>query len=464
MKIHWLKRKGGLQLVLFFGGFACDENLLARVNIPSGCDVAMLYDYRDFDFEMPQLNYEHVSVIAWSFGVWVAEYWRDMIPENSDWTAINGSLYPVDDVRGIPQLVFEKTVENFDEAAKEKFFRRVCGGARQYEENRSLLSNRSAAALKAELEFLGKAFKSEHINDGRWETAVASSSDKIFPLENMKNAWGAAVSVADGEHLNLKAFDAAFAAADRRAGKIRAAFEKHMRDYEENAVVQREISDQLSELIEEHMPSKSVGNVLEIGCGTGFLTRALLPKIEYSHWWLNDLSEDMCRYAARHLHDNFDILAGDILSSMPDAKLDLIVSASCFQWIEDLEKLIGRIRDWSNPDSILAFSTFGESNFFQLRQLGIEGLKYYSLEETSEILKRAGYEVLHISEDRVDMVFDSPLDVLRHIKITGVNGGFAEFWTPAMAKQFSAQYEKHFNDGDSVTLTYHPVLVVAKKI
>ena len=204
--------------------------------------------------------------------------------------------------------------------------------------------------------------------------------------------------------------------------------------------------------------------VIGIGCGTGFLTRALLPKIEYSHWWLNDLSEDMCRYAARHLHDNFDILAGDILSSMPDAKLDLIVSASCFQWIEDLEKLIGRIRDWSNPDSILAFSTFGESNFFQLRQLGIEGLKYYSLEETSEILKRAGYEVLHISEDRVDMVFDSPLDVLRHIKITGVNGGFAEFWTPAMAKQFSAQYEKHFNDGDSVTLTYHPVLVVAKKI
>ena len=40
--------------------------------------------------------------------------------------ALNGTVTPVDDLKGIPQQVFEGTLEGLNEVALEKFIRRMC--------------------------------------------------------------------------------------------------------------------------------------------------------------------------------------------------------------------------------------------------------------------------------------------------------------------------------------------------
>ena len=144
MKFRWIRRANSKTLVAFFGGFACDENILSRTYIPEDCDVAAFFDYRGLETDFDFGAYKNVGVVAWSFGVWVADFLSERIGRTLVRIAINGSPYPVDAECGIPPAVFEKTVDNFGEAARVKFMRRVCGGAAEYAELEGLFARRSA--------------------------------------------------------------------------------------------------------------------------------------------------------------------------------------------------------------------------------------------------------------------------------------------------------------------------------
>ena len=59
-------------------------------------------------------------------GVWAASMvLRDMDLPICERVALNGTVTPVDDLKGIPQQVFEGTLEGLNEVALEKFIRDV---------------------------------------------------------------------------------------------------------------------------------------------------------------------------------------------------------------------------------------------------------------------------------------------------------------------------------------------------
>jgi hypothetical protein len=61
------------------------------------------------------------------------------------------------------------------------------------------------------------------------------------------------------------------------------------------------------------------------------------------------------------------------------------------------------------------------------------------------------------------MYFDSPLEVLKHIKATGVNSLHRQVWTPGRLRRFVDDYKQIFSDeNDSVKLTYHPIILICK--
>lgn len=152
MREIWLRKNGSKRLVIFFSGFASDEKLLQNFKDFGDVDFLMLCDYSSLDF--PNLpSYESVQVVAWSFGAWVANYFRDKIKNARSFTCINASPFAVDDECGIPYAIFNATCENFNEATKEKFFLRICNDRKYYQEHRKFLTDRNAESLKAELEF-----------------------------------------------------------------------------------------------------------------------------------------------------------------------------------------------------------------------------------------------------------------------------------------------------------------------
>lgn len=203
MEAKWIKCSGSSELIVFFCGWGFDERCVAALD--AGCyDVVVLYDYRSLNFSFNSLSsYDRVTVVAWSFGVWVA---AKVIADGSliadEMLAINGTLTPVSETEGIPVRIFEGTLAGLSPAAIAKFNMRICGGARQMSELREFLPLRDYIAQHEELVTLSRYFSEGCLFDqNNWSKALISSNDLIFPYANMKNHWGDKASTIDGAHL-----------------------------------------------------------------------------------------------------------------------------------------------------------------------------------------------------------------------------------------------------------------------
>ena len=269
MKHVWIRKNGARRLVVFFSGFACDADFLKEEDIPEGCDAVAFYDYRSLNFDIDVSAYPEIGVAAWSFGVWVADFFSEKLSRADARAAVCGSPYPVDANMGIPPKIFNATLNAFDETSREKFYSRVCGGARNVG-LKIRLSKRSAGELREELETLGKAFFEMPSPKPRWTLTLAAKGDRIFPAENLRRAWSKIPPIfSDGDHLDMRLIRRALVHAARPLSKVGGAFEKNAQSYESNARVQKDAAEKLAEaVLALGIPQGE--KILEIGCGTGF--------------------------------------------------------------------------------------------------------------------------------------------------------------------------------------------------
>ena len=68
-----------------------------------------------------------------------------------------------------------------------------------------------------------------------------------------------------------------------------------------------------------------------------------------------------------------------------------------------------------------------------------------------------------MKEEIKTVYFPSPKDVLLHLKRSGVNGITSEKWTKSDLLYFTNQYNKLFKSDYGVSLTYHPIYIIASK-
>ena len=232
--------------------------------------------------------------------------------------------------------------------------------------------------------------------------------------------------------------------------------------YSEHAVAQHGIASTLASLIDEHAGKQCCRRMLEIGCGTGLLTRELLKRMQPGELYLNDICESFERFywdlPGRPAH----FVAGDAEVVGLPSDLDFIVSSSVVQWFENPVRFFQKCRCNLNEGGCIAFSTFGPNNLRELFQLTGRSLCYLSLECWKESLS-GSYSWVHGEESLFQMHFPSPWDVLLHLKNTGVTGIGSRVWTKRELLDFCHDYEARFGDGNGVPLTYHPVYVIVKK-
>ncbi len=244
-------------------------------------------------------------------------------------------------------------------------------------------------------------------------------------------------------------------------------FGRHFGTYDQQAVVQKQMAHRLVAGIVPYI-SCAPRDVFEIGCGTGLVTKALSGQIDIARYCGNDLvpaCEDPLRRILSTLADrDFSFIAGNAaqIQRLPFAP-DLVVSGASFQWIGDLPAFIGNLHGLMRDGGILAFSSFGPSNYTEIRQITGMGLEYHSMQQVREMLS-GQFEILSAEEIQDQLWFDNPGEVLRHIRETGVNGISEVRWTRSSLNSFTAEYCRLFKTGQGVSLTYHPIQILAKKI
>ncbi len=186
-----------------------------------------------------------------------------------------------------------------------------------------------------------------------------------------------------------------------RSATVATAFGR-ARDYDSAARVQRLVADDLARRIAAAGVAERP-DILELGCGTGFLTAALRGALTGARWTITDLSPAMVERARLSMADALGadarwlVLDGE-RADRSLGRFDLITSSMAFQWFEDLPGAIGRLASMLKPGGLLAFATMADGSFGEWTSI-VEALgwpratPHYPSAETISAMVPAGYDV-----------------------------------------------------------------------
>lgn len=191
MKTCWLNRSGHPDCILFMAGWGMGPKPFQQLTAGS-VDVIMAYDYRSLDdtalqSQLPENSRLHL--LAWSMGVWAA---GKLLQNNgfSSATAIGGTCQPLDDKYGIPERIFDTTIDDFSSVVLMDFYRAMFENPQQ---SQCFLENspeRSSAGLKEELIALRAACRTTPATKDIFDRRIVTGRDRIFPARNQIRAWG----------------------------------------------------------------------------------------------------------------------------------------------------------------------------------------------------------------------------------------------------------------------------------
>ena len=247
--------------------------------------------------------------------------------------------------------------------------------------------------------------------------------------------------------------------------RIGSKFSKACSTYNRSAIAQRKIADRLALLLRDYMEQSSFYpySALEIGCGTGLLTRHLQQLCPSAWWTLNDLYSACAEKALSFCRQGTRFVCADASEVDWNESFQLIASSSVFQWIPNQKAFYKRLAACQKEGDVLLFSSFLPGNFSEIYQLTHQGLLNPDRNDLKSWLEPY-YQIQTFMADEIRLYFPSPKDVLLHLKETGVTANHSGFWTPGRFRTFSDAYYEHFsNEQQQVSLTYKPVYVLAVK-
>jgi malonyl-CoA O-methyltransferase len=243
-------------------------------------------------------------------------------------------------------------------------------------------------------------------------------------------------------------------ALDKQA--IRRRFERAADAYDTFNVVQREMADVLVEKVEREPLS-----ILELGCGTGYLTALLHKRFPQAEIEAVDFAPAMVARARQRVPDAHFVVCDIEELEREHERYDLIASSATVQWLAEPELTLGRLSDSLGRDGELHLTTFGPRTFWELDEvlgeLGCErGLHLLSAQEWETLLAEAG--ISRIRADSYEERFSYPdcAAFLRSVKSSGA--GYApHVAAPGTLAEAIRRYDERFFDGTGVTVTYEIV-------
>ena len=136
--------------------------------------------------------------------------------------------------------------------------------------------------------------------------------------------------------------------------QVAASFSRAAHSYDSVAALQRNVGQQL---LAQLPAAISPVRWLDLGCGTGYFSRALGERFPASQGVAVDIAEGMLQHA-RPLGGAQQFIAGDA-ERLPLAtgSCDLLVSSLALQWCGDFARVLAEARRVLRPGGVLAFSS-----------------------------------------------------------------------------------------------------------
>ncbi len=234
--------------------------------------------------------------------------------------------------------------------------------------------------------------------------------------------------------------------------------------YDIHATVQKHMADTLVDIAKKYLPLKN-GHMMELGCGTGLLTKQILQHFTCDKYTANDLvlevEENITKIVAEKSTANFNFISGDAENITFSSSLDVIWSGATIQWIEDLDTFFLRLSTSLNKGGYVAISSFDMDNFLEIKNLTGKGINYKSMKEVIDFASKY-FQILDNKAWHQQLWFKTPKDVLKHMRFTGVNAISNAKWGKNDLEQFIVDYDL-FKCAKGYVLTYNPFVLILQR-
>ena len=210
--------------------------------------------------------------------------------------------------------------------------------------------------------------------------------------------------------------------------RLRASFERASRGYEAAARLQSQVASELLERLELFRFAPQV--VLDLGSGTGRVTRELKRRYPRACVIALDLAAGMLREARRHRRPwrRFERVCGDALRlPLADGSVDLVFSNLMLQWCEPLAVALAEVRRVLRPGGFFALSTLGPDTLHELRSAWAQAdgynhvNRFADMPEVGDALMRAGLMEPVLDVDRIELGYPDVLSLMHDLKAIGAH-------------------------------------------
>lgn len=245
--------------------------------------------------------------------------------------------------------------------------------------------------------------------------------------------------------------------------RVRSSFASASGTYDGLAELQRSAG---TTLLKDWSDPKLTGTVLDLGCGTGYLTRKLLDMRGQKQIIALDIALPMLQKARSKLlsQSNLQYICADAESlPLEDNCVDRIFSNLALQWCRNLEALFKEIRRVLKPTGKLVFSTFGPQtlNELKLAWSQVDGYthvnQFYSERQIIEYMRKTGFQNIRTKNQLNVSGYKNVIELMKELKGIGAHnanrGRNRGLTGKARLQSMSSAYEQ-FGDGGCLPATF----------
>lgn len=255
--------------------------------------------------------------------------------------------------------------------------------------------------------------------------------------------------------------------------QVRRSFSSAAESYDAHAVLQREIGNRLIAHLD--FTKISPRRILDIGCGTGYVTRLLRNKFKKADISALDISESMLHATrkkhARRLpwHGHHHHIAGDAATlPLKSESFDLVCSNLAMQWVAEPEKMLSEMRRILAPGGLILFSTFGRRTLCELRQALSEVasanaghvLPFPDVMSLGDAMAKLAVDAPVTDTDLFTLTYPDTVALVRELKGLGasasaIRGRKSGLYGRAMIRALEKRYgAKHRDESGRITATF----------
>lgn len=239
-------------------------------------------------------------------------------------------------------------------------------------------------------------------------------------------------------------------------------FNRSAGTYDQACRVQRRMADRLARTL---AAGPAPRRILELGCGTGYLTGLLAAGFPHAEILAVDFAGRMVEVArARLASPRLQFLVADAETAELGGPFDAVVSNAAVQWFTEPEMSLPKLAGNLSPGGRMLHATFGPETLAELRSClhGEDGRE----PPATPLRPGAGWESILAGSGLVDLrcesrleteLYPSASDLLRELHATGVTSRPAGDPPPLAPRRLLGglrRYEQRFRAGEGVPATW----------